>query len=119
MTQYETKDSGTRQPYDSGMVRDADSDKPAFDLISPVELPYEDQLLTRWAWLMTRGAKKYGVRNWEKANSTKEYLRFRGSAFRHFMQWYFWENDEDHAAAVLFNIQAAEYAKNRIERETE
>jgi hypothetical protein len=111
---YETKDSGSRQPYSSGMVRDADSDKPRFDLISPLGVPFEEQMLTRWAWLMSRGAGKYGVRNWERAKTWIEYRRFKGSAWRHFMQWYFSEDDtEDHAAAVMFNITAAEYVNYR------
>lgn len=110
---YLTKDSGARIEYGSGMVRDVNDDKPAFDLIMPEALDYEEQMLTRWASLMTRGAKKYGVRNWEKARTWKEWARFRGSAFRHFMQWYMCANDEDHAAAVFFNIAAAEYVKTR------
>jgi hypothetical protein len=115
MTQFETKDSGTRQPYDSGMVRDADTDKPRYDLISPLDQEYADQMLTRWAWLMARGAGKYGVRNWELADSDTECQRFRGSALRHFMQWYYGIDDgEDHAAAVMFNVAAAEYVKARM-----
>jgi hypothetical protein len=29
------------------------------------------------------------------------------------MQWYFGEDDEDHAAAVFFNITGAEYVADR------
>lgn len=53
-------------------------------------------------------------RNWEKANSKEELDRFKASAFRHFMQWMSNEEDEDHAAAVLFNINAYETIKERI-----
>src|ERR1700756_3802837 len=105
---FETKDSGYRAAYESGMVRDTEEGKPNFSLIMPERLPYEDQLLTRWAALMTRGAVKYGDRNWEKGNSQAELDRARSSAFRHFVQWLAGEGDEDHAAAVLFNIQSAE-----------
>ena len=111
---YVTKDSGVRQEYDSGMRRDTQDGKPAFGLISPKEMPYRLQALTRWAMLMTRGADKYGIRNWEKADSPEELERFRESAYRHFMQWYCGENDEDHMAAVMFNLNAAEYVKYRI-----
>src|ERR1700755_3058048 len=97
--EYETKDSGARIDYSSGMRRDVDEGKPNFALISPLAIDYEDQLLTRWAALMTRGAKKYGLRNWEKARTWKEYARFKSSAFRHFMQWFFDQDDEDHAVA--------------------
>jgi hypothetical protein len=45
----------------------------------------------------------------------KSYLeRFKSSAMRHFMQWVSGEEDEDHAAAVLFNINAAEYTKSKL-----
>jgi len=114
---FVTKDSGQRQAYGSGMVRDVNTDKPAFDLIQPIGVAFEDQMLTRWANLMTRGAKKYGVRNWEKARTWREWARFRGSALRHFMQWYAGMDDEDHAAAVFFNITAAEYVEIRKEYE--
>lgn len=112
---YETHDSGERAEYDSGMVRDTNADKPKFALITPLDLPYKDQMLTRWAALMSRGAQKYGPRNWEKAESEEELNRFHDSAFRHFMMWLNGVNDgEDHAAAVFFNITAAEYVKHKI-----
>jgi hypothetical protein len=74
-------------------------------------------MLTRWAMHMMKGADKYGERNWELACTKEEYERFRQSAFRHFIQWYKGERDEDHAAAVFFNIQAAEYVAERMEQE--
>lgn len=109
-----TKDSGERQEYPTGMKRDTQDGKPNFNLIIPKELPYEDQLFTRLAYLMTRGAVKYGDRNWELSCTEEELERFKSSAFRHFMQWICGEIDEDHAAAVVFNIQCAEYAKHRL-----
>ena len=111
---YITKDSGVRQDYASGMRRDIQTGKPNFYLITPLNLPYEDQMLTRWASLLTRGADKYGLRNWELAQSEEELQRFKSSAFRHMMQWLLGEDDEDHAAAVYFNIQCAEYVKWRM-----
>lgn len=108
---YSTKDSGERQEYSTGMKRDIQKGKPAFHLITPSVLPYDEQMLTRWAALMTRGAEKYGERNWELAKTEEELERFKASAFRHFMQWLTGEDDEDHAAAVMFNIQAAEFTK--------
>ena len=108
---YETKDSGKREQYSTGMQRDVNHGKDRFDLITPGDLPYSGQLLTRWAQLMGRGAKKYGEHNWEKASTQEELDRFRESAFRHFMQWFLGEDDEDHAAACLFNLQGAELVK--------
>lgn len=109
--EYVTKDSGNRKQFDSGMQRDIQDNKPRFDLIIPTSQKFEETLLYRWAMLMTRGAQKYNERNWEKANGIEEMNRFKASAFRHFMQWYSCEEDEDHAAAVLFNINGYEYLK--------
>ena len=111
---YITKDSGKRQEYNSGMNRDLQDGKPQFDLIIPESQEYTESLLYRWAMLMERGRAKYGKRNWEKANSKEEMERFKSSAFRHFMQWFHGEEDEDHAAAVLFNINAYESTKQKI-----
>ena len=102
-----TKDSGARAKYQSGMQRDLQDGKPRYDLI-PLAM------LTRLAELMARGAEKYGERNWEKANSQEEVNRFKSSAFRHFIQWMNGDEDEDHAAAVMFNIGAAETTKDKL-----
>jgi hypothetical protein len=109
-----TKDSGKRQEYSSGMNRDVNDDKARFDLIFPEGIPYEEQLITRFAGLMMRGAKKYDSRNWEKASSKEELDRFKESALRHCIQWYCGERDEDHAAAVLFNIMGYEATNFKI-----
>lgn len=112
---FETKDSGERVQWDTGMQRDTSRGKPRFDLLVPEGIPFEDQLLTRFAHLMARGAEKYNSRNWEKARTPEELARFRESAIRHFMEWFMGANDgEDHAVAVLFNIMGAEYTKTRI-----
>ena len=112
---YITKDSGERVEFDSGMSRDASDDKPRFSHLLVSGLPYEEQLLTRYAMLRTRGAVKYGERNCELANTQEELDRFKDSAFRHFVQWVAGETDEDHATAVLFNIQMAEMVKYKLE----
>ena len=112
--EFITKDSGQRQDYASGMRRDTQEGKPDFALIVPLGVPYDEQMLTRWAALMERGAVKYGIRNWEKANSEEELGRFKASAFRHFFQWICGETDEDHAAAVYFNIQCAEFVAAKL-----
>jgi hypothetical protein len=115
VSDFTTKDSGERAEYSTGMVRDNNKGKPRFDLICPLGLPYEKQMLTRWAMLMARGAGKYDERNWEKAKTSEEYDRAMESVFRHFMQWYLGANDgEDHAAAVFFNITEAEYIRERV-----
>ena len=114
MSRYVTKDSGKRIHYKSGMMRDADPTKARFDLIIPLDVPYEDQILTRFAELMRRGAEKYSARNWEKADSQTELDRFKESAMRHIFQWFCGETDEDHAAGVLFNIMGYETVKYKL-----
>lgn len=111
MTEYTTLDSGERATFDSGMQRDTEAGKPRFDLMVPLDVPFEEQFLTRVAALMGRGAEKYADRNWEKADSDKELARMKSSAFRHFIQWFCGETDEDHAAAVVFNLLASETTK--------
>ena len=104
---FETKDSGKRINYDSGMVRDTTDGKARYDLIP---LP----MLKRLAELYARGAEKYGDDNWTLANSELELQRFKGSAFRHFVQWQAGELDEDHAAGAVWNIFAYETIKTKL-----
>lgn len=106
--EFVVKDSGKRQNYASGMRRDTQEGKPNYNLI-------DKDFLYRLAMHLTRGAEKYGRENWRLANSREEMLRFQDSAFRHFMQWMNGENDEDHMAAVAFNLSAYEYVKKKIE----
>jgi hypothetical protein len=116
MADYVTKDSGQRVDFPSGMRRDIADDKPNFSLCLAEGVPFEEQLLTRWAALMQRGAKKYGDRNWEQANSVEELERFRSSALRHMIQWATGAApEEDHAAAVVFNLAAYEATKRKLQ----
>lgn len=110
-----TKDSGQRQDYPSGMRRDLQDGKPRFGLIFPKGIAYEDQLLTRFAGLLERGAAKYGANNWQLADSEEELDRFRESGLRHMIQWACGETDEDHATAVIFNLMAWENTKRKLE----
>ena len=112
---YETRDSGDRVQWSTGMVREPSAGKTRFDLIMPADQPYERQMVVRFAELMTRGAAKYADRNWENASTTEELDRFREAAVRHFFQWYLAADEvEDHAAAVFFNLMGAEYTSERI-----
>ena len=86
---FPTLDSGERLQYDSGMQRDTTTGKTKWHLIA------SGPMLKRWAELMTRGAEKYDDDNWMKANSTAEQDRFKQSAYRHFMQWYYGDDDEE------------------------
>jgi hypothetical protein len=112
---FTTKDSGKRQHFNSGGQRDTQEGKARFDLLFPKGVPYEEQLVTRWANLMGRGAEKYDERNWELFNSEEELDRAKSSAIRHLFQWALDADDEeDHAVAVLFNILAAENIKRKL-----
>ena len=66
---FETKDSGKREEFSTGMHRDTQDDKPRYDLL-------DRAFLKRWAELMARGAKKYGEENWRKAATETELARF-------------------------------------------
>ena len=105
---FKVKDSGKRMEFESGMVRDVTDGKTRFDLV------YDGPMFQRWAEHLTKGAEKYDARNWMLAQGEAEAARFRESAFRHFIQWYRGDTDEDHAAAVLFNINGAEYVEEAI-----
>lgn len=106
---FVTKDSGQRETYSSGMVRDVQTDKPRYDLIG-----WGWKLIKRWAELVGRGAVKYGELNFEKACTEEEMRRFKSSALRHMIQYYEGETDEDHAAACCFNLAGAEAVREKL-----
>lgn len=114
LTKFTVKDFGARQEFEGGMVRDTTEGKTNFLNV------FFGPMLTRWAEHLTKGRKKYpdvspGVPNWTLAQGVEEYLRAKESATRHFFQWLRGDRDEDHAAAVYFNINLAEYVLERLE----
>lgn len=113
MSEFTIKDSGMRETFESGMVRDTQDGKIDFTRV------LDGPMLDRWAEHLTKGEKKYadiapGVANWTQANGQKELVRAKKSAFRHFRQWMRGDTDEDHAAAVFFNINLAEFVKEKL-----
>jgi hypothetical protein len=111
--EFTVKDSGQRKTYPSGLLRDVTEGKTQWHRIA------DGPMAARWAEHLTKGAAKYpdlpdGRPNWSLASGPEELRRFRESAFRHFMQWYLGESDEDHAAAVFFNVNGAEYVRERM-----
>ena len=105
--EFQVKDSGKRQEFDSGMVRDTEEGKVNYTRI------FDGVMADRWATHLTLAEPKYpdvevGVPNWTLAKTEEERERFRVSAARHFRQWLAGETDEDHAAALIFNIDGAE-----------
>jgi type I restriction-modification system DNA methylase subunit len=106
---FETKDSGKREQFTTGMERDTNDNKPRYDLIW---LPG----IRRVAELMARGAKKYTARNWEKASTEEELNRFKESALRHMYQYLEGDRSEDHMAAVVFNLFGAEHVLSKLQK---
>lgn len=110
--EFIVKDSGKRLEFTSGMVRDVTEGKIDYSLT------LDGPMFKRWADHLTKGARKYSSRNWMKAAGQEELDRFRESALRHFVQWYYGETDEDHASAVYFNVNGAEFVKSNLSKES-
>ena len=106
-------DSGERESFSTGAVRDTSGNKPRPDLISPF-------VLERIGSHMRRGADKYSAWNWAKGMPSS---RFYESLMRHLMKYAQGERDEDHLSAAAFNlfglIHNEELCGSRIEIETE
>lgn len=114
--EFVVKDSGKRQEFDTGMVRDTQTDKPRFDLLIMEGVPFEEQLLTRLAVHLMRGATKYSARNHEKSQTQDELDRFKASALRHIIQWACGDADEDHASSTIFNLLGYETCKYKMNK---
>lgn len=100
----EVKDSGERQEFDTGSVRDSRKGKGRFDLLPP-------SAIKRVARHFEFGAVKYGDRNWEKGQPL---TRYADSALRHLFAALDGAVDEDHLAAVAWNIMALMETMERI-----
>lgn len=107
MTHFsKVKDSGKRQSFDTGAVRDIQEGKGRYDLLSPI-------FMKRLAQHTENGAKKYGDRNWEKGIPVSRYL---DSAIRHLFAYIEGNRDEDHLAAVAWNVQGAIHTEELVDR---
>jgi len=106
--------SNNLNSYESGMIREDKSDKVKFDLIFPISQKLENTAIYKFAKHLTVGAEKHGVRNWEKASGVKELDDFRRGAWRHAIQFLSGATDEDHASALLFNINAMIYLMDKL-----
>ena len=126
---YVVEDSGERESFDSGMVRDTADDKLDHNIIQygPMRM--------RWIIHLDTARAKYpdiglGIPNWTLADSIEEFNRFLVSAGRHFDHWrdarlvelVNWSREgifqavqtpEDEAAAVYFNINGAEHVRGK------
>lgn len=102
----QVKDSGKRQEFNTGSVRDTQEGKGRFDLISPISLK-------RLARHYENGARKYGDRNWEKGQPLSRYI---DSALRHINAFKEGNRDEDHVIAAGWNLLALAHTEEMIRR---
>jgi hypothetical protein len=99
-------DSGHRETFETGAVRDAADGKSRPDLISP----FATERLGEWLRL---GAEKYAERNWEAGIPISRSL---ASLHRHLMKYQQGANDEDHLAAILCNAMFICHTEEMIKR---
>jgi hypothetical protein len=88
------EDSGERQEFSTGAVRDTSTRKPRPDLISPF-------FMERLGEHLRKGALKYTEWNWAKGIPSS---RCYESAMRHLLQFAQGLTNEDHLSAAAFNI---------------
>lgn len=110
---FTVKDSGERAKFASGMVRDTGAGKVRYNRV------LTGPMFKRWAAHLQKGAQKYpdvapGVANWTLADGPDELQRFQESALGHLIAWLDGERDEDHAAALFFNVNGAEYVREKM-----
>lgn len=88
------KDSGVKEEFSTGSVRDKQAGKGAFHLVP-----------TWVVWLVSRvyegGAIKYQPRNWEKGQPLSQYIK---SAENHLAKLKMGMRDEPHASQVVWNM---------------
>ncbi len=100
------KDSGKRQEFSTGSVRDIREGKGRFDLVPAIPIQ-------RLAILYEKGAKKYGERNWEKGQPLS---RFMDSALRHLNNYQCGDRVEDHITAACFNLFGFIYTEEMVKQ---
>ena len=119
--QFIVKDSGKREEFENGFVRDTEEGKADYARVLAVPglhlIPVE--MLERLGAHLVRGAAKYGENNWRKATGTAAKERFARSLTRHVRQLITGERDEDHAAAIVFNAFAYELTESSSSNDRE
>jgi len=89
-------DSGKRQEFSTGSVRDTNEGKGRYDLLPRIAIE-------RLAQHFENGARKYSCNNWRKGQPLSRYI---DSALRHTFKLLAGWTDEDHAAAAIWNLCA-------------
>lgn len=117
---YEIQDSGARESLGvDGGIRDTEEGKLDFSNL----FVWFEPMGTRYVAHMTQGREKYpdpepGIPNWTLFPATEEVLaRTLRSLDRHYKAYREGKQDEDHAAAILFNLNLAERINERLPTE--
>ena len=100
------EDSGKREKFTTGAVRDTADGKSRPDLISPYAQ------LRKGQWLRL-GAEKYDERNWEKGMKIGRCI---ASLERHLQEYKMGLTDEDHLAAIAVNAEFIMHYEAMIEK---
>jgi hypothetical protein len=99
-------DRDTRR-YESGVIRGDNTGKTDYTLA------LDGPLFERWARLLTENVESKGKRNWMNARTQEDYDRFRESFLRHALSVLRGDDDEDHHAACVFNLNGMLYTQER------
>jgi hypothetical protein len=105
-TNRKLKDSGERQEFGTGAVRDAQTEKGRYDLLPPAAI-------FAVARVFEEGAKKYAARNFEKGIPLSRYI---DSGLRHIFKHLEGHRDEPHMAQAAWNLLAYIHTATMIER---
>jgi hypothetical protein len=101
-------ESGDTRRYESGFIRGDNTGKTDYTLA------LDGPLFERWARLLTENVGSKGKRNWMNASTREDYDRFRESFLRHALSVLRGDTDEDHAAAVVFNLNGMLYTQEQL-----
>lgn len=103
--EFTVKDSGQRQAFDTGSVRDSRAGKGRYDLLPTL-------VIRELAQHYEAGAVKYGDHNWKKGQPI---MRYVDSAMRHIAAFASGENTENHAIAAMWNMGGARWTLAQIQ----
>jgi len=98
-------DSGKREKFSTGAVREPNLMRGRYDLVSPISLK-------ALAIHYERGSEKYSDRNWEKGLPLSRHLN---SAIRHLNEYLTGDRSEDHLSACSWNCFAIVHNLEMIE----
>jgi hypothetical protein len=106
VSDFQLKDSGKRETFDTGAKRDIQENKGRYDLL-PMHA------LFRLSRIFEEGAKKYDEDNWRKGIPLR---RYANSALRHLCRHIQGARDEDHAVQAAWNIMCMVETKYMIDQ---